>query len=136
MSLIVIWIIFIIFVGFSTMDLPHYSLFSLAMLYLTYIHDEIIPVRITPRIFIFFSAIPSGILWYIAYVCNDFLWVHPIKHEFFVALFLVYTYTIIFIVCECDQLKTNRKKVMILTAFMSRLNLSIYTALLPTKYCT
>jgi hypothetical protein len=118
MSLIIIWIIFIIFIGFSTMDLPHYSLFSITMLYFTYIHNEIIPIKITPRAFIFSSAIPSGILWYIAYVCNDFLWVHPIRYELFASLFLIYTYMALYIICECDYIKNpSRKKLMILTCF-------------------
>lgn len=92
------WIGFILLMSFSEeLDQAHFLLFSGSMLYFTYLHNRVNPKALSPKIVFALFNIPSILLWYIAFVYNDFLCIHPIPYEMFVALFFIYVYTILYI---------------------------------------
>lgn len=101
MILCIVWISFILVIGFSDMmDQPHYLLFSLLMLYFTYLFNNLNPVIMSKRVCTCFLTIPSVIIMYIIYVWNDFLNVEPIKSEFIQIIYILYTYGLIYVISE------------------------------------
>ena len=104
MSLILVWISFIILMSFSEeLDQSHYLLFSGSMLYFTYLYNKIIPIYMSIKITLLLVNISSLILWYIAFVYNDFLSIKPISYELFMSLFFIYIYLMIYIFFESSK---------------------------------
>lgn len=101
MSLLVTWVSFILSMSFSEeLDQSHYLLFSSSMFYFTYLHNRIKPTKISITAIILLFNIPSIILWYVAFVYNDFLCITPINYELFMSLFFTYTYVTIYAFCK------------------------------------
>jgi hypothetical protein len=97
MSLLLTWASFIVSMSFSEeLDQSHYLLFSVSMLYFTYLYNRIKPTRISVKTILLLFNIPSIILWYIAFVYNDFLCITPINYELFKGLFFIYIYLTIY----------------------------------------
>jgi hypothetical protein len=110
MNLTLIWIGFIISMSFpEELDLFHYLLFSSAMFYVTYVYNQINPTVLSIRIGLLFLNIPTIVLWYIAFVYNDFLSIDPISYESFVSLFLIYIYLTLHVFFEYPYIKKNVK---------------------------
>ena len=70
------------------------------MLYVTYLYNKKIPTKLTSKQTIILSFIPTSLIWYILYKCNDFLIVYPYNWETFTGIFLLYSYIIIYILSE------------------------------------
>jgi hypothetical protein len=101
MEFLILWVYITLAVGFLKLNNFQYILFSLIMLCITYIYNKISPVTMSLRHAILLSIIPNSCLWYLAYKCNDFLWIYPYDSNLFIAIFLVYSYILIYIACEC-----------------------------------
>jgi len=96
MNLILIWSSFILLMSFSEeLDQYYFYLFSISMFYSTYIYNKIRPIRMPMRLIIIFFNIPIIILWYMAFVYNDFLSITPISYETFMSLFFAYIYVML-----------------------------------------
>jgi hypothetical protein len=104
MSLLLTWVSFIISMSFSEeLDQSHYILFSGSMFYFTYLYNQIKPTQISIRTILLLFNIPSIILWYIAFVYNDFLCITPINYELFMSLVFVYIYLTIYVFFKYPQ---------------------------------
>ena len=100
MELIIIWSCIIITIGFLKFNNSKYILFSLIMLIVTYIYNILSLTIMSLKHAILLSIIPNSCIWYLAYVCNDFLWVYPYNWESFSTIFLIYSYILLYILCE------------------------------------
>ena len=98
---LIIWIIFTFIVGFSNFNNTYFILSSFIMFFVVYIYNRIKPTELSLRRAILISIIPNTIFWYIAYRCNDFLWVYPFDWEVFIGIFLIYSYILMYIAWEC-----------------------------------
>ena len=104
MSLVLAWISFIILMSFSEeLDQSHYLLFSSSMFYFTYLYNKIRPSYMSIKITLILINISSLILWYIAFVYNDFLSIKPMSYELFVSLFFIYVYLMVYIFFESSN---------------------------------
>lgn len=103
MTLLMIWIIFILFVSTSSeLNQLYYFLSSGFMLSFTYIYNQMNFLDFSLRSVIGFLSLPSILFWYVAFVYNDFLSLTPIEYESFVHLAFLYMYVILYICCECS----------------------------------
>lgn len=103
MSLIVIWGSFIISVSyFEELNQYQYLFFSSFMLCLTYFYNQISIISLSLKIYVSVFNIPSLILWYMAFVYNDFLAINPISYELFTTMFFIYAYLILWIIGNSD----------------------------------
>ena len=100
MGFFIIWVCITIAIGFLKFNSFQYILFSLIILVMTYIYNIIFPTKMSIKHAILFSVIPNSCLWYIAYKCNDFLWVYPYNWESFTSIFLIYSYILMYIAWE------------------------------------
>jgi len=74
MNLTVIWISFIFFVSvFQELNLLNYLLFSVFILWFTFINNLIKPSQISSNIFFLFCSVPSAIICYITFIYENFL---------------------------------------------------------------
>jgi hypothetical protein len=74
MSLIVIWINFIIVVStFEELSLFYYLLYNFSMFLFLYVHNSMKPSKISFNIFLLFSSFPSLIICYITLIYGNFL---------------------------------------------------------------
>lgn len=97
MSLIIVWSLFIFTVShLDEFNQYHYLCSSCIMFCLTCLYNKINFTNISLRAFILFFNIPSLILWYIAFVYNDFLSINPISCELLMTLFFIYVYLIVY----------------------------------------
>lgn len=93
MNLISIWIGFILLMSFSEeLDTAHYVLFSISMFYFIYLYNQVNPTVLSKKTTLLLFNIPTIILWYVAFVYNDFLCLNPISYETFMGLFFLYFY--------------------------------------------
>lgn len=72
------------------LDQSHYTLFSISMLYLTYISNRIGPLKLTIRSSLLLLTFPFFIFGYITVVYNGFLALTPINYYFFIGFALLY----------------------------------------------
>ena len=79
-----------------------YFLVSNIMFCLTYLYNQFSYVNISLRVILLLVNIPSLILWYVAFVYNDFLAINPIPYEILVTLFFIYTYLILYIILNSE----------------------------------
>ena len=101
MSLIVVWVSFIVLMTFcKDLDQSHYLLFSSSMLYLTYVINKVQSFELTVRGLLLFLSIPHLIFGYIAFVYNNFLALNPIRDELFLTLLFIYTYLLAYAFLE------------------------------------
>ena len=91
-----IWFSFIILMGVSETDDSHYFLFCISMLYVTYLYNQILYIKLTPKIFSVIFFIPSVILWWIIYVYNYLLSFNPISDYIMVYIILTYFYLLVY----------------------------------------
>ena len=70
------------------------------MLYITYLYNQKISIKLTLKQAIVLNIIPTILIWYIFYKCNDFLIIHSYNLETFTGLFLIHSYIIIHILSE------------------------------------
>ena len=104
MSLLLAWISFIILMSFSEeLDQSHYLLFSSSMFYFTYLHNKIRPICMSIKATLILVNTSSLILWYIAFVYNDFLSIKPISYKLFMSLFFVYIYLMVYTFFESSN---------------------------------
>lgn len=82
-----------------------YCLVSNLMFCLTYLYNQFKYVSISLRIFLLLVNIPGLILWYVAFVYNDFLAINPIPYEILTTLFFIYTYLILYIILNSELYK-------------------------------
>lgn len=82
------------------LDQLHYLLFSISMLYFTYVANNIQPFEITLRGLLFLLIVPNFILGYIAFVYNNFLALDPISSELSMVLLFVYLYILAYAFLE------------------------------------
>nr|BBC77748.1 hypothetical protein [Nitzschia sp. NIES-3581] len=74
------------------------------MFNITYLYNRIFDVNIPIRAIVVLVNIPIMILWYIAFVYNDFLCINPISYEMFVYIYLLYLYLNIYFYCDYPHL--------------------------------
>jgi hypothetical protein len=98
MKLLFIWSIFTIIIGFSKLNTIEYILTSLIMLYATQFYNTFKPIKISIKKAITISCLPNVLLWYLAYKCNDFLWLDPYSWLTFISMFCIYIYSLIYII--------------------------------------
>ena len=98
MYLIYIWSIFIFFMGIAEIRLVDYLLFCIAMFYVTYICNQIKPIKLNVKFFFILILIPSSIFWWIIYVYNYLLSDVPIKEHTILSIIFLYFYIVIFII--------------------------------------
>lgn len=102
MELILLWMFVIIQAGFVKFNSNQYILFGLIMFIVTYIYNnKITPTTMSVKNAILLCIIPNTAFWYLAYHCNDFLWVYPYNWHFFIAVFLIYSYVLMYILFDC-----------------------------------
>jgi hypothetical protein len=102
MELLIIWASISIGIGYLKLNNAQYILISLAMLWLTYYiyNNKLNPTTMSLKNAILLSLIPNIYIWYLAYHCNDFLWVYPYEWEWFITIFLIYSYTLMYVAWE------------------------------------
>ena len=86
-----------------------YFLVSNLMFCLTYLYNQFSYVKISLRVTLLLINIPSLILWYVAFVYNDFLAINPIPYEILAFLFFTYTYLILYIILNSELNKNKHK---------------------------
>ena len=101
MHLFIIWVFITLAIVSIKLTIFQYVLFSLLMLCFTYIYNRIIPITMSIQNAVFLSTIPNACFWYLAYHCNDFLWVYPYNWHSFITVFLIYSYILLYLVWEC-----------------------------------
>jgi hypothetical protein len=98
MSLVVIWILFILLMSlFDGLEQLNFFLGSGLMLYFTFVYNRIKPIILPPRTTILLLLIPSTLIWYTVFIYNDFLSLTPLTNELFIGLFFVYSCFLIYI---------------------------------------
>lgn len=101
MNLIIVWVGFALLISFiEEFSQYYYLLFSIFMLIFTYIFNKLKPITISLRTILLLFNIPIIILWYIAFVYNDFLSITPINYETFMSSFFIYTYLMLYLFLE------------------------------------
>lgn len=101
MYLLVIWISFIVTTSFlEHCDQRNFLLWSGFMFGFTYLYNQVSPFHITIRTAILLFNVSGVILWYVAFVYNDFLSIDPISYESFICLFFVYIYLTLYLYLE------------------------------------
>ena len=73
MNLLIIWISLIVIIGFSKYNNFELIFTSLIMLYITYAYNIKIPTLLSLNYIILIGIVPSSIIFYILYKCNEFL---------------------------------------------------------------
>jgi hypothetical protein len=103
MKLLIIWASISIAIGFLKFNNIQYILLSLVMLFITYYSYNKLnpPITMSIRNGILLSIIPNTFIYYLAYHCNNFLWVHPYEWGTFGTVFLIYSYILMYIAWEC-----------------------------------
>ena len=102
MILLLVWTFFILLLSLAKeLDQIHYFLFSVLMLNFIYLYDQVYPIKISLRTNVCLLLIPSIILWYIAFVYNDFLCLTPMSHEIFVSILFFHAYIMMYVFWEC-----------------------------------
>ena len=103
MQLLIIWAIITITSGyFFKFNNTQYILFSFIMLCVTYVYNsKVNSITMSLRTAIIISIIPNTYFWYLAYHCNNFLWVYPYEWCWFTATFFIYSYILMYIAFEC-----------------------------------
>jgi hypothetical protein len=103
MELLIIWTSISIAIGFLKLSNIQYILLSLVMLFMTYyLYNELNPpIKMSLRNGILLSIIPNTFICYLAYHCNNFLWVYPYEWGTFIAVFLIYSYILMYVAWEC-----------------------------------
>nr|BBC77605.1 hypothetical protein [Nitzschia sp. PL1-4] len=84
----------------------NYLVFSFIMFCLTYFLNYSVNIIVPFRVAILLLNIPNIILWYIAFVYNDFLCITPLSDEIFMGLFLLYSYLNLYFYLEFPNFKT------------------------------
>jgi hypothetical protein len=102
MQLLMIWIIITITIGILKFNSNQYIILSLIMLCITKVCNEITPTTMSFRNSVVLSILPNTIIWYLAYHCNNFLWVYPYSRYYFIGLFCLYSYILLYIAWECE----------------------------------
>lgn len=98
MNFILVWTGFVLLMSFSEeLDLAHFTLFSGSMLYFTYLYNKINPIVFSKKSILLLFNVPTIIIWYIAFVYNDFLCLNPISYEMFMSLFFIYFYITLYL---------------------------------------
>lgn len=98
MNVVLIWTGFILLMSFfEGLDQAHFLLFSFSMLYIVYLYNKLSPTDLPLKTALLLFNFPSIILWYMAFVYNDFLCITPIPYEMFMSLFFTYLYTTLYI---------------------------------------
>ena len=98
MGFIGIWSGFILSLSFFE-ELNQYLYFflSLLMFGLTYVSNQMNPLRISLKLAIIIFNVPGLMLWYLAFVYNDFLAINPVSYELFMSIFFIYCYLLLYI---------------------------------------
>ena len=108
MILIFFWSSFILLMSLlDELTQLNYLFFSFVMLCLTYCFNRINYITVSFRTVILLLNIPSAILWYIAFVYNDFLCITPLSDEVFMGLFLFYSYLNLYFYLEFSNFKLH-----------------------------
>ena len=108
MILIFSWGSFIVLISFlDELTQLNYLFFGLIMFCLTYLFNRTTHIIILARTIIILLNIPVMILWYIAFVYNDFLCITPLSDEMFMGLFFFYSYLNLYFYLELPNLKHN-----------------------------
>jgi hypothetical protein len=93
MNITLIWISFILLMSsLEELDQAHFLLFSCSMFYLLYLCNRVRPTYLSSQTTLLLFNFPTIILWYMAFVYNDFLCITPISYEMFMSLFFTYLY--------------------------------------------
>ena len=100
MIIVSIWRWFIFLMSICKIDTSHYLLFCFSMFYVTYLYNQILPTKLTPKFLAIFLIIPSIILCRIAYVYNYFLSFNPLDEHVIVFIIFFYFYLLIYISWE------------------------------------
>ena len=100
LGIIIVWIIVTITIGYFKFNTTQFIYASLVMLFLTYYTHHELNTTMSLKNAILLTIIPNAIMWYLAYHCNNFLWIYPLERWVFVSIFLVYSYILMYIVCE------------------------------------
>lgn len=101
MTLIIIWIIFILFISTSQeFSQLYYFLVSGLMLGFTYLYNQMNFINFSLKSVMGFLTIPSILFGYLAFVYNNFLSLTPIEHEASAHLAVLYFYVIFYIYCK------------------------------------
>jgi len=91
MNVISIWISFILLMSLlEELDQAHFFLFNLSTFYLLYLCNKLRPNILSFRSSFLLANFSNIILWYVAFVYNDFLCITPMPHEIFIGLFFLY----------------------------------------------
>lgn len=109
-NVIYIWLNFILLVSFSEeLDLANFLFLSSSMFYLTYFYIQINPTILSKRITILLFYIQAIILWYVAFVYNDFLCFNPIPYKIFISLLLIYFFITFYFISKILRIKSSVK---------------------------
>ena len=111
MFLITMWILMIIFTGYTKMRyMDSLTYFSIALItfYLTWLDNIIKPKNMTLRTIVIFVSIPSIIFWFIADRYNFFLSLNPINEIIFNITQILYFYILVYIISEYDINNTKK----------------------------
>jgi hypothetical protein len=104
MNLISVWIGFVLLMSVSEeLDLAHFALFSGSMFYFTYLYNQINPTVLSKKTTLLLFNIPTIILWYMAFVYNDFLCLNPMSYETFMGLFFLYFYATFYLLVNFPE---------------------------------
>nr|BBC77710.1 hypothetical protein [Nitzschia sp. NIES-3576] len=107
MILIFSWSSFIVLTSLlDELTQSKYLFFSILMFCLTYLFNCSNHIIISARTVIILLNIPGMIIWYIAFVYNDFLCITPLSDETFMGLFFFYSYLNIYFYLEFPNFKT------------------------------
>jgi hypothetical protein len=106
MNIAIIWIGFILLMSsIEELDQAHFLLFSCSMFYLFYLYNSIRPTYLSLKTFLFLFNFSTIILWYVAFVYNDFLCITPMPYEMFMSLFFTYLYVIFYVFVNISRVK-------------------------------
>ena len=103
MSLTVLWGSFVFLISYSEEVSQYYYFFlSGLMFWLTYLNNQIWSVNISMKTALILLTVPSLILWYIAFVYNDFLAIRPISFELLLAIFFIHSYLTLYFIFNSE----------------------------------
>jgi hypothetical protein len=101
MELLIIWSIMSITIGFLKLNNTQYISLSLVMLFVTYYaYHKLNSTTMSIKNAISLSIVPNTFMWYLAYHCNNFLWVYPYERGVFISIFLIYSYILMYVAWE------------------------------------
>lgn len=100
MFLFLSWSYFVIFTSLIKINSLDYIKTCCFMFFITFCYQYVKPIKISIKVTIIISIIPSIVFWYFIIIYNNFLSIDPFQYELLIFTMFCYSYTLFYITLE------------------------------------